>query len=736
MASPSIEQIVAQIRTAIFGKDVRENIALGIEKCYEDSENNAKKTDVVNNVTTTESGKILDARQGKVLKDRTEEINTEINNKINDINSAISDNVIDILSYLHKDTFPYTSYGITVTHPKEHTFHFEGTISSASSSFVSLYADVNTLPSYLVPGNTYYMKIKGAQESQRIYFEVLGFRNGSTQISFTNMVRSDGTYKFTIPSNWVGGVYIRAGWLSSDAGTVVNETVEWYLYSAPISGDEAAEIAYTLNTIGVKYFDNTNVYYTSCDDVPAEKIVFVSSTGGVLNIPDFPCNSPGLLLSLGDYNIPIQIAIKWDDSGKTIYIRSKNTNNTWKAWNQISGNGFVDFKWLNSGITPIYSNLNNLPDDGIWFVSSSGGIVGIDNYPYTQPGMVLNFVASNTIKWQIVYPFDPSGANAKYRVNKAGTWSNWYDIGGNSQTITITQEVSRDTYNNEYNISVSPSITVDSNGWLQPVDANTSDETGKTDMTSAIMAMLNQTGYCHLAPGIYYVSGNIDMPADSMIEGCGKQTIIRLLQSQSSGYIIRMHTRSTLKNVCLSGKYDEYSISDGNIGGRKGIQYIGNRDGQSSGVMPSTCTLCQIEGCWFENLDSGFYGYNAGGGLQEGVEMSNCFFTRCKAGINIDYWTEYCKFTNCVTFQCYYACINNGGNNVFTACTFHGVVGLALSKFGNVFGALFSQEFRKEHGHDLGAGHQDEEDKGRPPAINVRIPRSTDVKEDVVDVIG
>lgn len=35
--SPSIEQIVAQIRTAIYGKDVRENIALGIEKCYSET---------------------------------------------------------------------------------------------------------------------------------------------------------------------------------------------------------------------------------------------------------------------------------------------------------------------------------------------------------------------------------------------------------------------------------------------------------------------------------------------------------------------------------------------------------------------------------------------------------------------------------------------------------------------------------------------------------------------------
>lgn len=34
----TIAQIVAQIRTAVFGKDVRENIAQGIEKCYDDVE--------------------------------------------------------------------------------------------------------------------------------------------------------------------------------------------------------------------------------------------------------------------------------------------------------------------------------------------------------------------------------------------------------------------------------------------------------------------------------------------------------------------------------------------------------------------------------------------------------------------------------------------------------------------------------------------------------------------------
>lgn len=39
---PNINQIVEQIRHAVFGKDVRENIAEGIEKCYEDATANAQ----------------------------------------------------------------------------------------------------------------------------------------------------------------------------------------------------------------------------------------------------------------------------------------------------------------------------------------------------------------------------------------------------------------------------------------------------------------------------------------------------------------------------------------------------------------------------------------------------------------------------------------------------------------------------------------------------------------------
>ena len=329
----------------------------------------------------------------------------------------------------------------------------------------------------------------------------------------------------------------------------------------------------------------------------------------------------------------------------------------------------------------VFQTCDNAPDNSLYFVSSSGGITSPEDFPFTSPGYLKTIAYSASIKMQIAYPYNYESEKPKCRWKKAGTWGSWVVLSGGG-TTTITREVSEDTYNNTYNITTKPTITTDANGWLQAVDSSTEDETGKTDMTGAIMSMLTQTGYCHLGPGIFYVSGNIDLPIWSTLEGCGKNTIIRLLQSVESGYICRLKQYSTVKNICFSGGYNQGDISDGNIGGRNGIIFIGNRSGTHPDVTPTTAKVCQISNCWFEHLDSGIYGNDAGGGLQEGLLCENCYFTRCKAGINIDCWTEYCKFTNCVMFQCYYACINNGGNNVFTACTFHGVVGFVIDNSG------------------------------------------------------
>lgn len=213
--------------------------------------------------------------------------------------------------------------------------------------------------------------------------------------------------------------------------------------------------------------------------------------------------------------------------------------------------------------------------------------------------------------------------------------------------------------------------------WLHAVDTDTSDETGKTDMTDAIMEILEETGYCHLGEGIFYVGGEIDMPEGATLEGCGKKTEIRLLSSVESGCCVKLGKYNTVKNICFSGGREPPDISSSGIGERNGVCFIANKDGKSAQlpeVMP-----CIVSECWFENFSgSAIVGHNSGGATRETLLVSDCYIQYCAAGINIDYYCEYGKYTNVVIDRCHYACINNGGNNTFFNCTFHGTVGFLM----------------------------------------------------------
>lgn len=612
------------------------------------------------------------------------------------LKNSMSDNVTDLLWY---GTPPATREqgGVTATMVDKNKFTFSGTITG--SGFFAWYQSLTVCPDWLVPGESYLITIAGASENTKVYFEVLGIGPDNAQVKLTGFLFGDGEYRFTVPADFSGGVYIRAGWLVADQGTAVDETIEFHMYNAGTTGRQAADLARQFSQYGMRLEADTG-RYTSCDDVPSGTILPVSSVGGVLSIGDFPFGSAGTLVSLGALNLPNQFALSYTEPFRILH-RQKYVNGTWSDW--------VAFSDVRTAYS--YDSCDDIAETCVLFVPSYQGVLRIPDAPFV--GWLQTYYLSGTGVFQLAYPWD-SASGIKYRAKNSAGWTAWKSVGSGTTTVTVTQEVSRDSYQNTYNIETAPRITTDSNGWLQAVDVSTADETGKTDMTGPIMAMLASTGYCHLGPGIFYVSGNIDMPADSVLEGCGRKTVIRLLQSTASGYIVRMHTRSTLKNLCLSGGYAALDISSGSIGGRRGINYIGNRDGKDSGVTPSTCTLCMVEGCWFENLDSGIYGYNAGGGLQEGLEVCNCYFTRCKAGINIDYWTEYCKFTNCVMFFCHYACIDNGGNNVFTACTFHGIVGYMIDNSGgnkpnNAHGSVVNCTFNHidniNHPETLGGGY-------------------------------
>lgn len=292
----------------------------------------------------------------------------------------------------------------------------------------------------------------------------------------------------------------------------------------------------------------------------------------------------------------------------------------------------------------------------------NGGTVPVQVFLYNADGSsYVNYTNDSIIE----IPSNTTGIIVRFRLDSGVT----VDETVRYQFISGGGSGGGGTYYNTYNITTSPTITTDTNGWLQAIDTESEDETGKTDMTGAIMSMLTDTGYCHLGEGIFYVSGNIDMPAHSTLCGCGNKTVIRLLSSVPSGYIVKMQEYCTVKDIAFSGSYS--TLTPTLNGGRDAIRFTANYDG-NEGASSYTTQHCMIDNVWIRNFSgSGIYCHNSSISVSKGLYVTNAFILRCYAGINIDYYSEFNKFTNICTASCYYGVINNGGNNVFTSCTFH-----------------------------------------------------------------
>lgn len=271
------------------------------------------------------------------------------------------------------------------------------------------------------------------------------------------------------------------------------------------------------------------------------------------------------------------------------------------------------------------------------------------------------------------------------------------------QNITKTINNYSNAYNNTYNITTTPNITTDSHGWLVSVDTDTQDETNKTDMTGAIMSMLTDTGYCHLGEGIFYVSGGIDMPDHSMLVGCGDKTIIRLLSSVQSGYILKLGSDCSVQDLTLSGGYSSPAINEEDpVGTRHGVYFKGNSNGNEGDVVTTTrrCLLSNLRILNFAG--GGITCHNTGYHHSSSILATNCIISSCHAGINIDFFSEYNRFTNMMIYNCHYACINNGGNNIFVACTFQGITGFVIDnsegdKTNNAHGSCVGCSFNHQN---------------------------------------
>ncbi len=334
---------------------------------------------------------------------------------------------------------------------------------------------------------------------------------------------------------------------------------------------------------------------------------------------------------------------------------TRNSDGSWTLDGTAAGSGFRN----------ILNYQSKLPDTIIagrkYYFDLHGATVPLRVYLYKSDSSTYITVTENKT---IEIPEDVIGIIVRFQISAGMSFDNVtvrYSMLSEPLVGELTSTVvNNNTFENTYNITCTPEITVDADGCLMAVDEDTEDETDKTDMTGAIMAMLNSTGHCRLGPGVFYVSGSIDMPHYSTIEGCGGATDIRLLASVESGYVIKPTRQCTIKNLSISGAKTKITSPPSTVGTRHGIYGVdGLRYSEVSDVFVRSFS------------GGGITLHDTGINYEQCLLVSNAFITGCHAGINIDRESEFNKFVNCLMSWCYYACVNNGGNNAFTNCTFH-----------------------------------------------------------------
>lgn len=425
------------------------------------------------------------------------------------------------------------------------------------------------------------------------------------------------------------------------------------------------------------------------NDLKNATILFCE-TGVATNYINFPTengsNISGYCITLSTTNLAQQYFFPYQTTfRKAFYYRIKPVGGNYGPWQVMINTPKI---FIENSI-----DYNNILEESNYLIPDR---TTITNSPSPGAAQILKTVYyGNGIYYQICTAFTTYNRIYTRTKIRQNNWTKWVEIGGDTINYTINKTIAENTYNNTYNITTNPNFTTDENGWLNSVDNESTSEENATDMTGAIMSLLNNTGYCHLGVGTFYVSGGITLPNGSTIEGCGDKTIVRLLSS-SNNYVFRPVRLSTIQNLKISGA-KSLTISE-NIGNKNGIYFYDTKtDWTSSGEKDTR--PCFINSVSFNNFNgAAIYGHGTGGGLDESLIVSNCYINNCNSGINLNFFVEYCKFTNIIIVNCYYACINNGGNNVFIGCTFHGNTGFVIDnsskdKINNAHGSCIGCTF-------------------------------------------
>lgn len=325
-------------------------------------------------------------------------------------------------------------------------------------------------------------------------------------------------------------------------------------------------------------------------------------------------------------------------------------------------------------------DLNSITENSFYLLTDRG------TYLHKPAQMSFGFLQCITSgRWHLQLAYDFTGGKIYKRrgTPDGSSWEDWQEISGGS-TYNITNNYEYPSLTQNVQLTATPSITADTNQYL----ASTGD---RTDRTADILAMLAANKICRLGPGVFYVN-NLQMPEYSTLTGCGYITTVKLVDNVT-GSAIKMNSYCTVENLRVEGANNVPAISS-TVGDRHGIEWSGNSQTSSSDTkwrgMISNVYIRFFTG-------GGITCYNTGYGQYNGLEVTNTWIWRCGAGINISYLSEYHKFTNVCAQECYYGCINNGGNNVFVNCDFSSNI-----EYGFVIDNSQGQSPNNSHGSAIG----------------------------------
>lgn len=402
---------------------------------------------------------------------------------------------------------------------------------------------------------------------------------------------------------------------------------QWYNTHSEDIADQLADALNDLNAWYTQHQEDLNQIFTA-KITQFNNLADTIAKDTIRSIPSDYTALSNKVLEIENYNsFDVQPELNGTSGTNNGITYTKNADGTWTL------NGTATDEAFSARNLAVYTNaLPNILHAGRkYFLRFNGATAPIQIYFYKNSA--VHSIEDFETDGEFRIPGDCNGILIRFRIPNGSSFNN----------TTVKYEI----------ISSSP-FTDESN--LYPTGDT-------TDRTREIVGILNTYKVCRLAPGKYYVN-NIIMPENTTIIGSGYST--QLIHSTTTDItpVVKISKGNLVKDLTIWGS--ETVIDVNTLGNYIGILFAANYSGGDES------TYCSIENIRIYNCSrAGISCSNTSINYAKGVYVNNVHINTCHVGLDIQEYSEFNKFTNVSIAWCWYACINNAGNNAFTACTFH-----------------------------------------------------------------